>query len=123
MYSDSSVSNGDGCKGCAKILLNEKRLSGETITSDYGELTSSPFCLSRSSQSCCFLVVSFSLHHAQLGTAIEFNRRMSAAPSDHKFIWTVLSIFQSPSPFRLTSDILYPSLVRKDNVELTYKCP
>jgi hypothetical protein len=51
MYSDSSLSNGDGCEGCAKILMNEKRLSGETITSDYGELTTFPSSLPRLSQS------------------------------------------------------------------------
>jgi hypothetical protein len=38
MYSDVSLLNGDGCLGCAKILLNEKRLSGETMISEHGEL-------------------------------------------------------------------------------------
>ena len=38
MYSDISLLNGDGCLGCAKILLNEKRLSGETMISEHGEL-------------------------------------------------------------------------------------
>lgn len=38
MFSDVSLLNGDGCVGCAKILLNEKRLSGETMISEHGEL-------------------------------------------------------------------------------------
>ena len=82
--------------------MNEKRLSGETITSDYGELTIFLFFSSQ----IISMVLFYRVLSSELGTAIEFDRRMSVTSSDDKLIHTILDNSDALSPIHITSDTL-----------------